>query len=273
MAQHTEAGVEIKEDVDTGALLLAVLSVLGLALFFLTWHFVIAAGIVPERLLAAPTTIISTFLEKLTDASPDGYTLQENFLVSLKLALVGYLSALAIGTPLGLLMGWYRVFDRLITPIFEIVRPIPPIAWIPISIIWLGVGLTAKAFIIFLSAFVSCVINSYTGVKMANPVLINVARTCGASRWEIFTTVCIPSAIPMVFSGFRIALGNAWSTLVAAELLASTGGLGFMIQMGRTLARPDIIIVGMLTIGCSGAIMTGILGLIEKQMAPWRNRR
>ena len=115
-----------------------------------------------------------------------------------------------------------------------------------------GIGTTAKSYIIFLAAFVPCVINSYTGVKLTNPVLINVAKTCGASKWEIFVKVCVPSSLPLVFTGMRIALGNAWSTLVAAELLASISGLGYMIQQGRSLVRPDIIIVGMMTIGLQG---------------------
>jgi NitT/TauT family transport system permease protein len=101
-------------------------------------------------------------------------------------------------------------------------------------------------------------------------VLINCAKTFGASEWQIFTKVCVPSSMNMVFAGIRISLGNSWSTLVAAEMLASIRGLGYMIQMGRTLIRPDIIIVGMLTIGCTGALMGWILGLFEKKIAPWR---
>ena len=167
---------------------------------------------------------------------------------------------------------YYHTFDKLVSPIFEIVRPIPPIAWIPLSIIWLGVGTTAKAFIIFLAAFVPCVINSHTGIKLTPAVYLNVAKTSGASRWEIFWTVSKNYAMPLAFTGVQVALGNAWSTLVASELLAATAGLGYMIQQGRSLVRPDIIIVGMLTIGVIGAILTTLLSKLENHVVKWRSR-
>ena len=226
-----------------------------------------------EMFLLPPIVVVHTFLVKFIESTPDGATLPEHFITSLELALTGFISALALGTPLGLCMGWYRGVDRFARPLFELMRPVPPIAWIPLSILWLGVGVVAKAFIIFVAAFVPCVINSYTGVKMTNPVLINVAKTCGASSWQIFRRVCLPHAIPLVFAGFRVSLGSAWSTLVAAELLAATSGLGYMIQMGRTMIRPDIIIVGMLTIGLTGAVMSAALNAVERHLAPWRAKR
>ena len=173
----------------------------------------------------------------------------------------------SIGVPLGLLMGWYKPLDLMVTPVFDAIRPIPPIAWIPLAIIWLGIGLPAKAFIIWLAAFVPCVINSYTGIKLTNPVLTRVAEIYGASRWETFYKVGVPSAIPMVFTGLKLSLNASWTTLVAAELLAASQGLGYLIQMGRRLSRPDIIIVGMLTIGLTGALMSWGLNLIEARFA------
>jgi NitT/TauT family transport system permease protein len=164
-------------------------------------------------------------------------------------------------------MGWYKPVDIMVTPIFDAVRPIPPIAWIPLAIIWLGIGLPAKAFIIWLAAFVPCVINSYTGIKLTNPVLTRVAEIYGASRWEAFYKVGVPSAIPMVFTGLKLSLNASWTTLVAAELLAASEGLGYLIQMGRRLSMPDIIIVGMLTIGFTGAMMSWGLNRIEARFA------
>ncbi len=158
----------------------------------------------------------------------------------------------------------------LVRPIFDAIRPIPPIAWIPIAILWLGIGMPAKAFIIFLAAFVPCVINSYTGIRLTNPVLIRVAEIYGASNFETFRKIGVPSAIPMIFTGMKLSLNAAWTTLVAAELLAASVGLGFMIQQGRRLARPDVIIVGMLTIGLLGALMSWILTRIEARFASSR---
>lgn len=253
--------------------MMLLLSVASVAIFLALWQLAVTFQWVNPKYVASPLQVVATFGQKLTDAKPDGATLGVHIYTSLYLVLVGYLSALIVGIPLGLVTGYYRVANKLISPIFEIVRPIPPIAWIPLSVVWLGIGTTAKAFIIFLAAFVPCVINSYTGIKLTNPVLINVAKTCGASRWKVFTTVCIPAAMPMVFTGIRVAIGNAWSTLVAAELLAATAGLGYMIQQGRSLIRSDIIIVGMLTIGVIGAVLLWLLGMLEDRVIKWRAKK
>ena len=181
--------------------------------------------------------------------------------------------AIIIGVPLGLLMGWWTYADRFIRPIFELVRPVPPIAWIPLVVVWMGVGLKAKALIIFFTAFVPCVINSYTGIKLTSQVLIDVSRTFGAPNWLIFWKIGIPSSLPMVFAGIRVALGNSWSTLVAAEMLAASAGLGYMIQIGRTVARPDIVIVGMVVIGAIGAILSAILSRCERYFLRWKVNR
>jgi taurine transport system permease protein len=252
---------------------LFILSVSGLLLFIVFWQLIVGVGIVPKKFLAPPTTVFMTLINKFTETKPDGSTLQVHFISSFFLAFTGFMAAIFIGTPLGLFMGYYKAIDKVVRPLFDLIRPIPPLAWIPLSILWLGIGVTAKAYIIFLAAFVPCVINSYTGVKLTNIVLINVAKTCGASRWEIFSKICLPSALPLVFTGFRIALGNAWSTLVAAELLASTSGLGYMIQQGRSLVRPDIIIVGMFTIGFTGALMAYAVNRLEDKIVPWRVKK
>ena len=246
------------------------LSVLSVTGFLVFWYALVHFEIISRVLLASPQEVLSTFISKLTSRAPDGATLGAHFRASLMLALTGYLSAVTIGVPLGLAMGWFRRVDEIVTPIFEMIRPIPPIAWIPLAILWLGIGLPAKAFIIWLSAFVPSAINSYAGIKLTEPVLISVSRTFGASNWETFLRVGIPSALPMVFTGLRLSLSSAWMTLVAAEMLAATEGLGYMIQMGRTLARPDVIIVGMLTIGCTGAAMGYLLEKLEGRLAPWR---
>lgn len=250
-------------------LLISMISVL---VFLCLWELAVRVGWIDSRHLCAPTTVVDAFIRKLSDPKPDGAVLGVHIVTSLKLVLTGYCAAVVVGVPLGLLMGYFHTFDRLVSPIFEIMRPIPPIAWIPLSIIWLGVGTTAKAFIIFLAAFVPCVINSYTGVKLTPAVYLNVAKTSGASTWEVFWTVSKNYAMPLAFTGVQVALGNAWSTLVASELLAATAGLGYMIQQGRSLVRPDIIIVGMLTIGIIGAILTSLLSRLENYVVKWRSR-
>lgn len=248
----------------------AMLSVAGVLSFFLIWQLLIEFGIVSGRYLSKPTEIVALFIYKMTNTNPDGSTIPVSTLASLEVAIVGLLLAIVTGVPIGLLMGWYKGFRKFIKPVFEILRPIPPISWIPLTILWLGIGIKAKAFIIFFAAFIPCVINSATGIEQTNKTLINVAKTCGASNVGIFFKVGIPSALPIMFAGIRVALGNAWATLVAAEMLAANSGLGYMILMGRNYARADIVILGMVLIGALGALFTGTLGFIERRVIKWR---
>ena len=249
------------------------LSIAGIFSVLAIWQVSVMIGLVDEKMLPAPTKILETLIYKLGNKAPDGNVLYINIFASLQVALAGFLTAIVIGVPLGLLMGWWTYADRFIRPIFELVRPVPPIAWIPLVVVWMGVGLKAKALIIFFTAFVPCVINSYTGIKLTNKTLIDVSRTFGAPNVEIFWKVGVPSALPMVFAGIRVALGNSWSTLVAAEMLAASAGLGYMIQIGRTVARPDIVIVGMVVIGAIGAILSLILSRAEKYFLRWKVNR
>lgn len=246
------------------------LGVVGILMFLLAWQAVCSLGLVSPKRLPSPITVIETWLYKWTNTNPDGSTLGTNILASLQVSLVGFVVAVVIGIPLGLIMGWWDYANRFLRTIFEIIRPIPPIAWIPLVVVWMGVGLKAKALIIFFSAFVPCVINAYTGIKLTSETLINVSKTFGASKTEIFFKVGVPSSLPMVFSGIRIALGASWTTLVAAEMLAATAGLGYMIQFGRTIARADVVIAGMITIGALGAIMSAALSKVENHFLRWK---
>ena len=249
---------------------LAMLSVIGILVFLFALQAAVMAGLLPSRYVPMPTEVVKLFFVKWVDPNPDGAVLGINILASLQVALSGFALALVIGIPLGLLMGWFKGFDCFMRPIFEILRPIPPVSLIPITIIWLGLGLRAKAFIVFFSAFVPCVINSYTGIRQTSQTLINVGKICGASNFTIFLKIGIPSAMTMTFAGVRVALGNAWATLVAAEMLAANVGLGYMIQQGRSFARPDIIILGIVVIGVLGVIFTWLLGLVEGKVLGWK---
>lgn len=247
------------------------LNLIGLAMFFGVWELVMDLGLVSEKKLVAPSAIVLTFIDKLSNIIPDGNTIIVHTMTSLKLVLIGFLLSCLIGVPLGLLMGFFKPVDRFFTPVFEIIRPIPPLAWIPIVIVVLGIGIQAEAFIIFVAAFVPCVINSYTGIRATSQTLLGVAKTAGATNAQLFFKIGVPSALPMVFTGIKISFGSAWATLVAAEMIASTVGLGFMIQQGRSAVRPDIVILGMFVIGLIGAVLTSLLSILEKKALPWRN--
>ena len=235
----------------------------GIIGFILLWQFLLEIGILNEKFMPSPFDIAKTFVYKLTNENPDGAVLFVHIFTSFKVAITGFAVAVVIGVTLGTLMGWYKPVEKFVKPLFEVVRPISPIAWIPLTILWLGIGLKAKAFIIFFSAFVPSVINSYTGVKNTPELLINVAKTFGAKNFQIFTKVAVPYSLPMTFAGIRISLNNAWATLVGAEMLASDKGLGYLILQGRMFGKADIIIVGMLTIGLVGLLLSYILTKIE----------
>jgi NitT/TauT family transport system permease protein len=239
-----------------------VLTILTFIFFLVLWQ-VLAENNLLGKYTPAPLAVCSAFVFKITNVGPDGALLWTNVYTSLLVVLNGYVIAVAIGIPLGLFMGWYRLFDRFVRPLFEIIRPIPAVAWIPLMIVWVGVGLRAKALIIFLSSFVPCVINAYTGIRQTNVTLINVARTYGASNFYTFLHVGVPSSIPLMFAGMRIALANSWGTLVAAEMLAASAGLGYMINMARSFGRSDVVVLGMVIIGALGYIFTWVFSKIE----------
>lgn len=250
-----------------------ILTIVSIIIFLAIWQAIVDLGVADARTLPSPLKVFEALMKKMSTKAPDGNLLPTNIMASLQVSLLGFISAVILGVPLGLLMGWYKGMDRFSTPIFEFLRPVPPIAWIPIVVMWMGIGLQAKVLIIFFSAFVPCVINSYTGIRLTNQTLINVSKTFGAKNFEIFYKIGIPSSLPMVMAGIRLALGNSWSTLVAAEMLAASAGLGFMIQMGRQLARADIVVLGMVLIGILGAIMSAAFTALENHLLRWKIRK
>ncbi len=233
---------------------------------FIWWFSTAVLKLAKPITLPDPVTIIKTFIVKLTHTAPDGGTLVGNTLASVKIALSGYVMAILVGVPLGVLMAWFKPVDRFVRPLFDLLRPVPGIAWIPLMIVIFGIGITSKIVVIFLTAFVPCVVNSYTGIRQTRDVHLWVGQTFGASNLQLLTTVAIPTALPFIMTGIRVALGSSWCAIVAAELLASSEGLGFMIQQARGINRPDIIICGMLAIGAIGALMTFLLGIVEKHV-------
>lgn len=240
---------------------ISVLSVVG---FVLIWHLCTAVlGLVPATSLPAPLTVLNSLIGKFTDTAPDGAILTQHIFASLQVAVMGFLLGAVIGIPLGILMGWYKKVDLLVKPVFDFIRTIPSIAWIPIMIILLGIGVIAKASIVFLSAFIPCIINAYTGIKATKNVHVWVAQTFGATPRVTLFKVAIPTALPYIFTGMKVSLNAAWTSLLAAEMLGSTEGLGFMIMMGRMLLRADIIVVGMVTIGIIGFLLSAVLDLLE----------
>jgi len=246
------------------------LSILSSACVIVAWYLITSVfQLVPPHFLPSPLLVIDDFL-RISRVPFAGHTLAGHVLISFKLVLWAFLMAVVAGVSLGIVMGWYPVIDRLVNPIFQIVRPIPPLAWIPLAIVWFGIGTASKVFVIWLSAFVPSLINTYIGMKMVDPVLINAARVYGARDRALLYDVAIPSSIPLILTGIRLSLNNAWMTIVAAELVAATGGLGYIMQIARRTLEPSVIILGMLSIGVLGTVMTRLVMILERKICPWR---
>lgn len=243
------------------------LSVLSVLLFLGIWWLCCdVLKMTKSSALPGPEMVVDTFIKKLTSSAPDGATLPEHIFSSLKIAMSGWAMGIVIGTPLGILMAWYKKIDLFVRPVFDLIRPVPGLAWIPLMILLFGIGITSKIVTVFLSAFVPCVLNSYTGVRQTKEVHLWVGQTFGASNFQMLLYIAVPTSLPLIMTGIRVALGASWTCIVAAEMLASTKGLGYMIQQARGIYRPDIIICGMIAIGVIGALFSWILSLVENQV-------
>src|SRR6516165_6197889 len=196
--------------------------------------------------------------------------LAEHILHSVKLVLLGFAAAAIVGVPLGLAMGASRGFEAFLNPTFLLIRPIPPLAWIPLAIVWLGLGDGAKIMVIWFAAFVPSAINTFTGVRHVNPILIEAARVHGATDWRVAKEVVAPAALPMLFTGLRLSLQASWTTLVAAELVGAFLGLGRVLSIAYRDIYPAMITVAMVAIAIAGALMKQLLARIERIVIRWR---
>jgi ABC-type nitrate/sulfonate/bicarbonate transport system permease component len=171
--------------------------------------------------------------------------------------------------PLGIIMGWSKAVNEQVDPVIEVVRPIPPLAWIPLSILWFGIGDLQNEFIIFLGMFYPILLNTIAGVKNVEPNLVRAARCLGASESRILRRVILRATLPQILTGVRVGLGVGWMALVAAELVGATSGLGFLINDARTVLRTDIVMVGMITIGVVGFVIDRTIRVCGKRFMPW----
>lgn len=194
----------------------------------------------------------------------------EHVLRSVLLVTMGFVVASAIGVALGLAMGASRSVEALVNPIFLLLRPIPPLAWIPLAIVWLGLGDAAKIMVIFFAAFVPSVINSYTGVRQIDKPIFEASAMLGVAGWRYWREVLIPGALPSIFTGLRLSLQASWTTLVAAELVGAVAGLGQILNQAAQDIYPAMILVGMASVALCGWLMTLALGWLEKRVMPWR---
>lgn len=240
------------------------------AVLLLAWY--LATG--PLELLSAvqlpsPVDAWDALLEIAGEGYADG-TLLQHITSSTGLVLYGFAAAALTGVPLGILMGQSRLVEAYVNPVFQIVRPIAPIAWIPLTILWFGLGTSAKVFVIWLAAFAPTVINTYTGVRNIDDTLIQAARVNGAVGRRMLLDVIVPGALPAIFTGLRTSLQACWMVLVAAELVGSFIGLGHVLIIATRDLNSGMIVVAMAAVAGMGMLMSALLAQIERRVMPWK---
>ena len=200
-----------------------------------------------------------------------------NLLSALGASLYRICMGLVIGSSLaivlGCLIGWYKPVEYLLDPLIEAFRPIPPLAYIPLVIIWFGIGEFSRVLVITIACFLVCIVNVITGMKQVPKVYVDAASTLGATRTQIFYSVAIPASLPYLFTGLRIALAASWTTLVASELIAAQNGLGFMLQEGRRYFLTDQVMMIIVIIGVCAASMDRGFRMVQQRLMRWSEAR
>ena len=247
------------------------LGLLSVAVMIAGWWLIAAIGIVRRDLLPSPADVWNAAVEVVTTGYR-GTTLWQNAAATLGRLLGGFFAATLAGVPLGLWMGSNRTVNAAINWIIQFMRPLPPLSYMILLILWLGTGDWSKGMLLFLTAFPIIVATSAAGVRGVRQQRIQAAQTLGASPVAVFRHVILPSAAPMIFTGLQIALAAAFSTVVSAELLAATDGLGWMVISASTFLRNDIIILCIIILGLLGVALAGMLRGLDKWAIHWRGR-
>jgi ABC-type nitrate/sulfonate/bicarbonate transport system permease component len=233
----------------------------------LYWFVATRPGVNPA-LVPTPPRIAQTFVELLLNGE-----LLENTTASLKRVLIGFLFGAGLAVLLGCIAGWFKFWGYVLNPLIDAIRPIPALAYIPLVIVWVGIGEPSRLIIIALAVFKPCVVNARAGMQEVAQIYVDAARTLGASKVLVFWSVAIPSAVPYLIAGMRTALSTGFLALVAAELIAAPTGLGFMIQNAGQYFRTDIAIVGIVVIGIVGSILDQIARLTGQYLTSWAEVR
>jgi len=240
-----------------------------LTCFFSLWHWVAAANIFGTSAMATPLQVLES-LRELAVSTLAGKTLWEHIWISTQRVIIGFLIAAGFGIPLGLAMAFNETIRAIVKPLFDIIKPMPPLAWISVAILWFGIGEAPKIFIIVIGAFVPVVLNAFNSVQLIEPELYDAVRVMGGNRWSEIRLVSIPGALPAITAGLQIAMSSAWSAVVAAELVNANSGIGFIIMRGMKLSDPGMIIGGMIVIAVVALIFTQGMDLIKKKLCPWQ---
>ncbi|MER8448120.1 ABC transporter permease subunit [Mesorhizobium sp. M1066] len=235
------------------------------------WALSARLQLVSSVFLPSPAAVWNKFITVARDGFVDA-TLLQHAVASLWRVFAALVAALAIGVPVGLAIGISTVGRGIFDPLLEFLRPIPPLAYLPLVIIWFGIGEPSKILVIAIAMLAPVALSTASGVRGVSQERINAARSLGATQRQVVRHVILPSALPSILTGLRIALGAGWSTLVAAELVAATRGLGFMIQSAAQFLVTDVVVMGILVIAAIAFVLEFTIRRIERVLVPWAGR-
>lgn len=234
------------------------------AIIVFVWYFTTTYGSMPKGILPTIPMVGDAFVDLIKSGK-----LKEDLLVSLSRVIKGYLISAFFGIILGSLIGMFRPVKELFIPIITVIRQIPMIAWIPLIILWCGIGEASKIAIIVLVAFFQILVNTQSGIESTPKGYIEVARLYKLGRWKTFVKVYLPHAIPQILVGLRLGLGGSWMAVVAAELIAATSGIGYRMSTARSNMQSNVVIACMIVVGLAGVLMDKGVGLICNAFTPW----
>jgi ABC-type nitrate/sulfonate/bicarbonate transport system permease component len=236
--------------------------------FFIIWEYVARNRFLGSA-LARPYEVLLQLADMMVHPIA-GKGLIGHIWASTQRILIGFAIGAVLATPLGLFMALNRYVDAIVKPVFDLIKPMPPIAWVSIAILWFGIGEPSKIFIIVVGTFVPCLLNAYNGVRLIEPQLYDVVRMLGGNRRDEILHVCFPAAFPAIFAGLQISLSCAWTCVLAAELVSARSGLGFIILLGMTQSKPALIVGGMVVIAMVAWLTTLLVSGLEKVLCPWK---
>ncbi|MER8976847.1 MULTISPECIES: ABC transporter permease subunit [unclassified Mesorhizobium] len=246
-------------------------SAITILMMLAAWTVSARLQLVSPVFLPSPVAVWNKFAVVARDGFVDA-TLLQHIAASVWRVFAALIIALVIGVPIGLAIGISTIGRGIFDPLLEFLRPIPPLAYLPLIIIWFGIGEPSKILVIAIAMLAPVALSTASGVRGVSKERINAARSLGATQRQVIRHVILPSALPSILTGLRIALGAGWSTLVAAELVAATRGLGFMIQSAAQFLVTDVVVMGILVIAAIAFVLEFIIRRIERVLVPWAGR-
>jgi ABC-type nitrate/sulfonate/bicarbonate transport system permease component len=251
--------------------LMTVISPLGVVLL---WQALVYVGVISLDSFTSPARVLAALKELLWEENPAiRGSLASHVWASLQEVVLGFLLAVGVGVPAGLLMGWNRIAYNLLDPIVELLRPIPPTAWVAISLLLLGLGLQQKIFVVFIGTLSPILITTLDGVKGLERILLKVARTHNATQFDTIRKVFLPALLPAILTSFRVGIGMGWMVVVAAELIAAEAGLGFLLMQAYRIFRLDVMVAVMFIIGLLAFMMDRGMREMQGRLLRWQERQ